>query len=304
MEHRGWAGGGVGVFRVTGPAVSIGNDPLQLFSLFFTDDLVSSIVLETNHYASTVLAEQHSPHQWSTTPEEFRAYCGFLILMGINHLPEIRDYRSTNPQLHYVPIADRISRDRFKEVTRYLHFVDNNTLPSRREPGFSRLQKVQPVLSAIKERCLAVYKPHCQVAIDEAMIPFKGRSSMKQYQPKKPVKRGFKVWCLADALNGYFCDFDVYVGATGESPELLLGERMVLKLTESIQGHCHQLYVDNFLTSFHLFATLLSRQIYAVGTVRTNRKHFPSDLQGVSRMKRGSGSLGILLSRLGRTKRP
>jgi len=79
-----------------GPAVSIGNDPLQLSSLFFTD-LIPSIVRETNHYASTVLAEQHSPHQWSTTPEEFRAYCGFLILMGINHLPEIRDYCSTNP---------------------------------------------------------------------------------------------------------------------------------------------------------------------------------------------------------------
>jgi len=78
------------------------------------------------------------------------------------------------------------------------------------------------------------------------------------------------VWCLADALNGYFYDFDVYVGATGESPELLLGERVVLQLTESIQGHCHQLYVDNFFTSFPLFATFLSRQIYAVGTMRTN----------------------------------
>ena len=46
-----------------------------------------------------------------------------------------------------------------------------------------------------------------------------------------------------------------FVGATGESPELLLGERVVLKLTESIQGHCHQMYVDNFFTSFPLFAT-------------------------------------------------
>jgi len=48
--------------RLPGPAVSIGSDPLQLFSLF-TDNLFSSIVQETNHYASTVLAEQHSPHQ-------------------------------------------------------------------------------------------------------------------------------------------------------------------------------------------------------------------------------------------------
>jgi len=111
--------------------------------------------------------------------------------MGINHLPEIRDYWSTNPQLHYAPIADRISRDRF-EVTRYFHFIDNDTLLPRGEPGFSSLQKVQPVLSAIKERCLAVYKPHCQVAIDEAMIPFKGQSSIKHITAKETGKAGLQ----------------------------------------------------------------------------------------------------------------
>ena len=44
------------------------------------------------------------------------------------------------------------------------------------------------------------------------MIPFKGRSSMKQYMPKKPVKRGFKIWMRADAVNGYVSELDVYVG--------------------------------------------------------------------------------------------
>ncbi len=262
-----------------GPAIPLGSDPLQLFSLFFDDNVINLIVREANRYASTIPSTQRSRRQWSTTPEEIRAYLGFSILMGINHLPEIRDYWSTSPLLHYSPIADRISRDRFEEVTRYLHFVDNDTLPSRGELGFSRIQKVQPILMAMKERCLSVYKPHCEVAVDEAMIPFKGRSTMKQYQPKKPVKRGFKVWCLADSHNGYFCDFNVYVGSTGESPELLLGERVVLKLAESIEG-LHELFFDNFFTSFPLMRTLLSRQIYAVGTVRTNRKGFPSDALG------------------------
>ena len=49
-------------------------------------------------------------------------------LMGINKLPEIRDYWSTNEFLCYAPIADRISRDRFEQITRYLHFVDSDTL--------------------------------------------------------------------------------------------------------------------------------------------------------------------------------
>ena len=32
--------------------------------------------------------------------------------------------------------------------------------------------------------------------------------------PKKPVKRGLKVWVRADGVNGHVCDFDVYTGKT------------------------------------------------------------------------------------------
>ena len=51
----------------------------------------------------------------------------------------------------------------------------------------------------------------------------------------KPTKRGFKVWVRADAINGYFCDFDVYTGRSPdrESNEVGLGERVVLELTVS-----------------------------------------------------------------------
>ena len=95
--------------------------------------------------------------------------------MGINILPEIRDYWSTDEKLHYSPIASRISRDRFEEITRYLHFANNEALPGRTEEGYNRLQKVDPVVSAIRERCRTVYSPHCENAIDEAMVPFKGK---------------------------------------------------------------------------------------------------------------------------------
>ena len=55
------------------------------------------------------------------------------------------------------------------------------------------------------------------------MITFKGQSSMKKYLP---VKRGFKIWAMADFLNGYLCDLNVYMGATGER-EIALGEKVV-----------------------------------------------------------------------------
>ena len=118
--------------ELAGPRVPLPHDPLGIFSLYFDDNLVGMIVEETNRYAEQCLKESNK--QWSTDAEEIRAYLGFMILMGINRLPEIRDYWSTDTSLRYAPIADRISRDRF-EITRYLHFADD-TLPARREDGF------------------------------------------------------------------------------------------------------------------------------------------------------------------------
>ena len=34
----------------------------------------------------------------------------------------------------------------------------------------------------------------------------------QQLMPLKPVKRGKKVWALADASNGYITNFQVYAG--------------------------------------------------------------------------------------------
>ena len=91
---------------------------------------------------------------------------------------------------------------------------------------------------------------------------------MKQYMPLKPTKRGFKVWVQADAITGYFCDFDVYVGRPSDvlSTELGLGERVVLQLCRPLQGGNYQVFCDNFFLTARLFDELLQQNIYACGT--------------------------------------
>ena len=42
------------------------------------------------------------------------------------------------------------------------------------------------------------------------MIFFKGRSSLKQYNLKKPIKRGYKLWEMAD-MDGYLYKFKTKV---------------------------------------------------------------------------------------------
>ena len=57
---------------------------------------------------------------------------------------------------------------------------------------------------------------------------------MKQYVPKKPVRRGFKVWARADAVSGYVSEFDVYTGKVPGEREYGLGGNVVKRLTRNI----------------------------------------------------------------------
>ena len=109
----------------SGPTTLI---PNSLLDIFCTEELQQQIVQATNDYAKATMKE-NKYEQWTKgTCEETKAYFGFHILMSINRLPSIDDYWSTNPNLHYCPIANRISRDRFRDVQ---DFVDNDTLVPR-----------------------------------------------------------------------------------------------------------------------------------------------------------------------------
>ena len=90
--------------------------------------------------------------------------------MGVTHLPALDDYWSSDPTLHYSPIADRISRDRFREISRYLHFVDNASLPERGSPGYDRLGKVRPVIDHLTKTFNDLYEPHREVAVDDDQV--------------------------------------------------------------------------------------------------------------------------------------
>ena len=70
-------------------------------------------------------------------------------------------------------------------------------------------------------------------------------------------------------------EYDLYTGKKSGQIEYGLGEGVVLKLTEKIQGLCCQVYIDNFFNSSLLQWKLSQQNILSAGTVRTNRKHLP-----------------------------
>ena len=212
-----------------GPTCIVPPSASGAFFLFFTSALFQLVVDETNWYAAECLGEKFE--YWEqVTVDELKAYLGFMILMGVVRLPSIADYWRTDDIFHYAPIASRISKNRFFDIQRYLHFTANSTLPPPSSPQYDKLGKIKPIIKILCEQFSTTYHLHREVSVDEAMIPFKGRSTMKQYMPKKPVRRGLKVWTLADAHNGYVSTIDVYTGRKGDTTEHGLGARVVKDL--------------------------------------------------------------------------
>ena len=275
-----------------GPTLSVPRSELEVFSLFFTEEIFSFIVGQTNMYAQQVLVEKYEDFE-EVSVEELKAYFGFMILTGLVSLPALDDYWRRDPLLHYGGIADRISRQRFRELNRYLHFCNNQDLCQRGNPGYDRLGKVRKIMEKLQERFLTVYQPHCEIAIDEAMIPFQGRSSLKQYMPKKPIKRGIKVWCRADSHIGYVCEVQVYTGRA-DSEEHGLGKRVVLDLVSQLEGRKHHIYFDNFFNSVSLLTTLREKGLYGCGTARQNYKEYPEVLKIKGKSKRELATHGLV----------
>lgn len=279
-----------------GPTFVVPKSPGEVFTAFFTDEVLQEIVDQTNLYAGQVMDTEVYLHCSQVTVAELKAYLGFNILMGLVQMPEVEDYWKMDEHFHYAPTAGRISCDRFREISIYLHFSDNTTLPKRGERGYDRLGKVRSIIQAVSQVLTSSYNISRDVVVDEAMIPFQGRSSLKQYLPKKPIKRGIKVWCLADSTTGYIRTFDVYTGK-GDSDRKgkSLGSSVVLHLSQDLEGRNHHLYCDNYFTSVQLFKELLEKSIYACGTVRQSCKSYPQNLKAASKgTKQAMAALGLV----------
>ena len=132
--------------------------------------------------------------------------------MGLNNLPRIAMYWSTDPFIGNTGIQNVMTKNRFEELSQYLHFANSETEPQREDANYDRLFKIRPILSIVLENNQNAYEPSKNLSVDEAMIAFKGRLSFRQYMPAKPTKYGIKVWMAADSQNGYVTNFSVYLG--------------------------------------------------------------------------------------------
>lgn len=285
-----------------GPVLPNGFDvnskPIDFFELFFNDDILQLICMETNHFAGLKKSKAHSPHsrinKWSDmSVDELKAFLGTVINMGTMPLPRLESYFTNKWETRISFYKDVFSKNRFLNIFWNLHFnhVDG--------PGVARGKdfQIKPVIDHVRKMTTLFYTPSDKIAVDESTISFKGRVSFRVYNPQKPTKFGLKLFVVSDCYNGYIYDFMPYFGKQDIIPgsNLLKTTQIVKKLCTSVSlknplipvTGIH-VYTDRYYTSPELANELLAQNIYLTGTVMPTRKEMPPNLkQMTKKMKKG-----------------
>ena len=256
-------------------------NPLDYFAEFLTDELWDFIVKETNRYAHQKLCDlpQRLAKFVPVTSAEMKAFVGINVIMGINVLPSLALYWSSDSFFGNQGIKKVMPKNRFQEISSYLHFNDSAREPAHGTPGFDRLYKIRPVLNSVLNKCQRNFKPTQNLSIHEGVIGYKRtRESFGQDMPAKPNKHGIKVWMATDSSNGYVLNFIVYLGKEGNVRRHIYGQgyEVVTKLVRPFMNRNHHVFFDNFFTTTKLLEHLEVNCTFACGKVRCNRKDLPA----------------------------
>lgn len=248
------------------------SNPVEFFRYFIRPKLLEDIVETSNSYA------RKKEIGFTLTVPLLQRFIGSCLLSSLQKLPRIRMHwgRKTRTSL-----ASVLPRKLWERIASVLHFSED------RNPNDS-IEKVRPLLAALKNRFQSVPLTR-KLAVDEGMVPHKGRCKLKKYEPRKPHKWGFRLYmiCGADGFlhNVEVCGEPVPKTQSGKAKEI------VLRLASIVPSNQNFLvYFDRWYTTLDLVYALAKKGIYSTGTIMPNRTRgckFPTDAE---LGKRGRGA--------------
>ena len=201
--------------------------------------------------------------------------------MGLIKKPSIPSYWDEVHASQSTPwFVEHFNRDRFQLLLKFLHFANNENTPAADHVDY-KLFKVKKIVEHFQSKFKKMYVPHQDVAIDESMVGYRGKTPhLRQYMPNKHHARfGIKLWCVCDSTSKYTSYFEVYKGQhegdVGGDHGVTYSLVMRLMKESDLLSQGYHLSLDNYFTSPQLFLDLFADNTSATGTVRRNRKGLP-----------------------------
>ena len=107
-------------FEITLPQDTSPDDPITLFTLYYTSDIIESIVRYTNNVSRKAQDPSKSnarANKWyPTCTSEIYLYLAIRIYMTLFAMDEVSDYWSNNKLFPQHAITQYMSRNRFQEL--------------------------------------------------------------------------------------------------------------------------------------------------------------------------------------------
>ena len=166
---------------------------------------------------------------WDVTLDELDQFIGMVTARGVtggcNFPPKILWGKSWGSQV----FSQTVSRDRFVEVVRFLHF-DLKTERCR-NIFQDKFALASQLWNSFAPNCQKAFIPQWAITEDEQLLACKARSKFIQRMAKKPDKFGLKFWLAVDVENKYLFNGFPYVGKDNtRSSAMPLPTDVVLKL--------------------------------------------------------------------------
>ena len=215
-------------------------EPVNYFRNIISDEVIIRIIEENNKYTAQVDIDK----PLNLISDELEE----LFLISVVRIPVTRDYWKRF--LQYDGIASIMTIRRFEPIKRFLHCNDNeNEDNDFQDKHF----KICLLIGALKERFNLLVSTEL-LCIDKQMVPFKGRSTLKQYNLHTPKKWGYQRYVLTNP-DGPIYSFEVHAGTievcSGQT-DLRASGNIVTKLLANIPRYkVHALFIDNWYTNVH-----------------------------------------------------
>ncbi|KAF2889398.1 hypothetical protein ILUMI_16775 [Ignelater luminosus] len=156
---------------------------LDIFSKLFPKSLFQYIAQCTNRRLE-ILEQATIRKEKRTDAREIMILVGCHFTMAYNKVPAIHHYWSSNKSLGNEVIKLAILRDGFQLLASKLYLNE-----PKKPDDCSKLYYIEDVVACLKKIYAQMRSESSHQSIDESMAKFKGRSSLKQYLPLKPIKR-------------------------------------------------------------------------------------------------------------------
>ena len=267
------------------------DSPIELFQRFLPDYIVEQWARWTNESPWSGPEGPVGPRSrkldWKpTTKAEIWLFVAYLIYLGQHNESRRCDYWELPKVGQQGPthtITKYMSRNRFQALSAAIRIHDTN------QPLATGLPKPYAICDSwskhIQTASRALYTIGTDLAVDECMVGFTGRSQQTTTVPNKPTPTGFKIWVIAQ--RGYCLGWLWHTPGCRYGPVGLInagrkrkrgsGERglnntqaaVAHLLTTLPRGNYH-VFLDNLFTSADLLRHLRIRGHGATGTCRLN----------------------------------